>query len=174
MKHISTLIAATCLLASCNKETPASHAAPAVASEALLAVLSAEPKGEAQSIHVVRETARPGDEVTLKGRIMGNARPFVDGRAAFILGDPEIISACSDIPGDNCSTPWDTCCNTPEEKKTGTATIRITGENGQVLREGLEGVGGLENLATLTVTGNIAEGSSTDLLIVNATAIQLE
>ena len=135
-------------------------------------VLSAAPKGEAKSIHTVKASAKPGDEVTIKGRIMGNASPFVAGRSVFILGDPAIIAACNDKPGDECETPWDSCCNSPEEKKKGTATVQIVNADGRVLKEPLEGVGGLAKLSTVTVSGKIAEGSSADLLIVNATAIQ--
>ena len=78
----------------------------------------------------------------------------------------------NETPGDNCETPWDACCDSPEDKKRGTATIQILGADGRVLKEPVEGVGGLKNLATLTVTGKVAEGSSAELLIVNAKAIR--
>lgn len=175
MKPTYLLLATACLLASCKEkqESASSVPAPSAAqeSDALQSVLSAVPKGEAKSIHSVRASAKPGEEVTIKGRIMGNASPFVAGRSVFILGDPEIIAACNDKPGDECETPWDSCCNTPEEKKKGTATVQIVNADGRVLKEPLEGVGGLAKLATVTVSGKVAEGSSADLLIVNATAI---
>jgi hypothetical protein len=173
MKTTCLLIAAAALLASC-KEKPTQAAAPPAkeASAALTAVLATPPTGEPQSIHLVRSSAKPGDVVTLSGRIMGNATPFVEGRAAFILGDPNILTACNDTPGDKCETPWDVCCDSPEDKKRGIATIQIVDAEGRVLKESVEGVGGLEKLATLTVTGKVAEGSSADLLIVNARAIR--
>jgi hypothetical protein len=43
-----------------------------------------------------------------------------------------------------------------------------------VLKDGLDGVGGLVKLATVTVTGKVAGGSSADSLVVNATAIQVK
>jgi hypothetical protein len=49
-----------------------------------------------------------------------------------------------------------------------------TGADGRVLKDGLDGVGGLVKLATVTVTGKVAEGSSADSLVVNATAIQVK
>lgn len=137
-------------------------------------VLSTVPAGEAKSIVAVRASAKPGEEVTIKGRIMGSASPFVSGRSAFVLGDPQVITACSDNPGDGCETPWDACCNTPEEKKKGTATVQIVNAEGRVLKEPLEGVGGLAKLAKVTITGKVAEGSTADLLIVNATAIRTD
>jgi hypothetical protein len=174
------LAAAACLFASCKeKSAPATSAAttsaPAAAPGAeLTAILAAAPAGEAKAIHVVRTTAKPGDEITLSGRIMGNSKPFVEGRSAFILGDPELLTPCNEIPGDSCETPWDCCCDTKEDKKAGIATIQITGPDGRVLKDGLDGVGGLVKLATVTVTGKVAEGSSADSLVVNATAIQVK
>jgi hypothetical protein len=174
MKTIVTL-ATLCLLASCEKKSEpaaASTASKAAPSAELSKVLSAAPTGTAQAIHTARTTAKPGDTITLSGKIMGNESPFVAGRAAFILGDPEILTPCNEMPGDDCETPWDVCCETQDEKKQGTATIQIVDAEGRALKESLEGVGGLENLAKVTVTGKVAEGSSPDLLVVNATAIQ--
>ena len=173
------LAAAACLFASCKeKSAPANTtttSAPATAPSAgLTAILAASPAGEAKAIHVVRTSAKPGDEITISGRIMGNSKPFVEGRSAFILGDPELLTPCNEIPGDSCETPWDNCCDTKEAKKSGIATIQITGPDGRVLKDGLDGVGGLVKLATVTVTGKVAEGSSADSLVVNATAIQVK
>ncbi len=160
-------------LAACKEKPANTPATPVVeTSAALSAVFATPPAAESQAIHLVRSTAKAGDEITVSGRIMGHAQPFVEGRAAFILGDPAVLTACSDTPGDNCETPWDTCCDSPEDKKRGIATIQIVGGDGRVLKESLEGMGGLQKLATVTVTGKVADGSSADLLIVNAHAIQ--
>jgi hypothetical protein len=173
MKTTCLILATAALLASCGKKE-VSLTAPTVSapSTALSAVLAAAPTGEPKSIHLIRTTAKPGDEITISGKIMGNEKPFVEGRAAFILGDPEVLTPCNENPGDGCTTPWDTCCDSPEDKKRGTATIQIVGADGRVLKESLEGIGGLANLATVTVTGKVAEGSSADLLIIDAQAIR--
>lgn len=83
-----------------------------------------------------------------------------------------LITACSDKPGDACETPWDACRDIPEDKKKAIATIQIVNAEGRVLKQGLEGTGGIANLATLIVSGEVAEGSAGDVLIVNATAIR--
>jgi hypothetical protein len=172
MKTTCLLIASIALLASCKEQATQTTTSSREPGAALSAVLASPPKGEPKAIAAIRASAKPGDEITLNGRIMGNAKPFVDGRAVFILGDPDVLSACNENPGDNCETPWDCCCDSPEDKKRGTATIQIVGTDGRVLKEPVEGVGGLEKLAAATVTGKVAEGSSPDLLIVNATAIR--
>lgn len=161
------------LLVSCGKKSTETSVEVSVSkpSQSLTAVLAAAPAAGAKSIVSIRSTAKPGDEITVSGQIMGAAKPFVDGRAAFILGDPEVLTPCNKVPGDECETPWDACCDSPEDKKRATATIQIVGADGRVLKESIEEVGGLKNLAKVTVTGKVAEGSSADLLIVNASAI---
>ncbi len=176
MKPIHLAIAATCLLASCGKKETAGTAKPADPSapgRELLSILATTPTGTTQEIHLVRKTVKPGDEITIGGKIMGNEKPFIDGRAAFTLGDPAILTSCDEIPGDSCSTPWDACCDSKELKLEGLATVQVVGADGRVLKEGLEGVGGLANLAKVTVSGQVAEGSSPESLVVNATAIQV-
>jgi len=178
MKPTYLLLFTACILASCKENVtsaaPTSTHSTAEEEGILKNVLAATPEGEPKSIHTVRASSQPGKEITIKGRIMGNSNPFVAGRSAFILGDPEIIAACNDTPGDACETPWDSCCNSPEEKKKGTATIQIVNADGRVLKAPLEGVGGLVKLSKVTVSGTVAPGSSADLLIVNATAIRQE
>lgn len=174
MKTIIILLSSA-LLFSCNPEKPEAPAADIAPkpSAALEKVLSTAPTGTAQGIAAARASLKPGDEVTLSGRIMGTKSPFVEGRAVFVLGDPELLTPCNENPGDNCETPWDTCCDCPEDKKRGTASIQIVCDDGRVLKEGIEGIGGIEKLAALTVSGKVAEGSNPDLLIVNATALQV-
>lgn len=175
MKLIHLLSATVLLLSACKESQPPASTASAGTSSAdktlIENVFSTAPKGEAKAIRDVKGTAKPGDEVTLTGRIMGNEKPFVEGRAAFILADPSIISACSDKPGDECETPWDACCNTKEEKTKAITTIQIVNAEGRVLKQGLEGTSGLANLAHVTVSGVVADGSGGDVLIINATAI---
>lgn len=166
------LIASLALVA-CNKTEDSGSTTPAASAE-LMAVIDATVDAEPAAIHLARKTAQPGDTLTLKGWVMGNKSPFVEGRAAFILGDPEVITACSEKPDDHCATPWDNCCDAPEDIKRATATIQIVDAEGRVLKEGIEGVGGIEKLSKLKITGTVAEGSSEANLVLNATAIDLQ
>ena len=173
MKTTCLALATAALLASCEKkETTATTPTTSAPSTALSAVLSALPTGAPMPIHLIRASAKPGDVITVSGKIMGNEKPFVEGRSAFILGDPEVLTPCNEDPADKCTTPWDVCCDSPEDKKRGIATIQIVGADGRVLKESVEGVGGLVNLATVTVTGKVADGSSADALIINAQAVR--
>jgi hypothetical protein len=178
MKPIHLLSATVLFLAACKESQPTANTSPGESPSAektlMEQVLKTAPQGEAKAIKEVKASAKPGDEVTLTGRIMGNVKPFVEGRAAFMLADPSLITACSDNPGDECETPWDACCDSPEDKKKAIATIQIVNAEGRVLKQGIEGTGGLANLATVTVSGKVADGSAGDVLIVNATALRVD
>lgn len=128
---------------------------------------------DAQDIHVVRTTAKPGDEITLKGEAMGRGKVFVDGRASFILGDPTKLTPCNKIPGDGCETPWDACCDAKELKRVGIASIQIVGEDGRVLDGDIKGTDGLKELSVVTIKGTVAEGSTEDNFLVNAEKIHV-
>ena len=171
--HLAPLCAL--LLAGCGD--PESAAAPAAGgaqdTSSLDAVCVAEAPSGARAIHTARTAAKPGDELVLSGLVMGTAEPFVAGRAAFVLGDPEKLTPCNQRPDDECETPWDACCDSKEDKMAGTATIQVLGADGRVLKQGIEGVGGLGKLSKVVVKGTVAEGSSADALVLNATAIHV-
>ncbi len=128
-----------------------------------------------QAIHAIRETAKPGDQVVVSGVVMGRAKPFVDGRAAFVLGDPAKVTSCDKMPGekDHCKTPWDACCDSPEAKREGTATVQIIGSDGRVLKESLKGINGLKELSNVTLTGTIDKSSTAEALVINAQALHV-
>ncbi|RYD23836.1 MAG: hypothetical protein EOP88_02505 [Verrucomicrobiaceae bacterium] len=177
---IALALAASAALVSCDKKesgtsqsTGSSAPAATAPSATLTAVLAAAAAGEPTAIHTLRTSAKPGDEVTVSGKIMGNEKPFVDGRSAFILGDTEVLTPCNENPDDKCSTPWDNCCDSKEDKKRGIATIQVVDAEGRVLKEPIEGAGGLAKLSSVIVTGKVAEGSSADSLIINASAIRV-
>jgi hypothetical protein len=155
-------------LVSC-KDKPGAVTSTKEASPALAAVFDAAPTSEPASIHLVRDTVKPGSQLTLKGRIMGSQHPFVEGRAAFTLGDPEKLTPCED----GCETPWDTCCDDAEDIKVGTATVQIVDESGKVLKEPLRDARGLKPLSSVIVSGVVAQGSSPENLILNASAIKV-
>ena len=178
MKSITILTAALAVffLTSCEKSetTTTSSVAEAMAPDpALEKYFTAEPMADAGAIHVLRETAKPGDEITLKGEVIGREKVFVEGRAAFILGDPEKLTSCDKMPDDHCATPWDACCDSPELKKIGTASIQILGDDGRVVSGNIRGVKGLKELSEVTLKGTVDEASTKENLIVNATMIHV-
>jgi hypothetical protein len=105
---------------------------------------------------------------------MGREKVFVDGRAAFILGDPEKLTTCDKNPGDSCATPWDACCDSKELKRIGIASIQILGEDGRVIASELKGVNDLKELSSITVSGVVDQSSTEDNFVINAKQIHVE
>ncbi len=129
---------------------------------------------DAQDIHVARTTAKPGDEITIKGEVIGRKKVFVDGRASFIVGDPTKLTSCDKVPDDPCMTPWDACCDGPELKRIGIASVQIVGDDGRVLSGELKGTNGLKELSYVTISGVVAETSTEENLIINAAKIHVK
>ncbi len=125
-------------------------------------LLAAEPAA-AKSILQVREESQQGDEVVLVGRIGGDVNPWVEGRAAFSLVDLS-AKACSDIPGDNCPTPWDYCCETDKLVK-GKTLIKLVGDDGQPVATDARQLLGVKELDTLVVQGKAQRDDSGNLTI---------
>jgi hypothetical protein len=115
ISNILPLLLGAALLSSCNdkklEETPLAGPSP------LDAFLVAEAPSNPSQISEVMSSCKPGDEVVLAGEVMGRMEPFVNSRAMVMLGDPTRITPCNRIPGDECPTPWDTCCDDPEVLK---------------------------------------------------------
>jgi hypothetical protein len=167
-----TVLAASALfMSSCGKkaETQA-ETTPAIS---LDSYFTSSAPADAQPISAVRTSAKPGDSVTLTGLVMGREKPFVEGRAAFILGDPTKITPCNKMPDDHCDTPWDACCDTPEAKREGTATVQLLGDDQRVLKRSIKGEHGLKELSAVTLTGTVDKASTPEALIINATALHV-
>ena len=171
---ILSIALATFAMTACKESTNTTTSTETTATDpALEKFFTGEPIPAAQAIHIARTTAKPGDEITLKGDLIGRKKIFVDGRASFILGDPGKLTPCNEIPGDECPTPWDACCDSKELKKTGIASIQILGEDGRVLSGNLKGTKGMKELSSITLTGTVDKSSTEDNLVVNATKIHV-
>src|ERR1700691_3760089 len=71
-------------------------------------LLTAEPPG-AKGVLAVRKEAKDGEPITIVGRVGGNRKPLLEGRAAFTIVDSS-FKPCNERDGDTCETPWDYCC----------------------------------------------------------------
>jgi len=132
-------------------------------------LLENEPE-DAIPVGKARKQARPGETITVTGRIAGTMSPFTEGYAAVVLVDDE-IETCERIPGDECPTPWDACCEDPKKLQAMRLTVRVTGEQGMPVATGLKGVAGMKELDTLVVTGVVTDDSTDENLVLDATGI---
>ena len=141
------------------------------APHALSAVLLTEPPEDAVTITEARQNPAPGTRIILSGKVMGNENPIIKSRALLTLGDPAKITSCDLVPGDECPTPWDVCCDDPDVVTASIATIQVLDEQGKPRKAGLRGLGSLKELSSLIVVGEVAEGSNENNFLVNATGI---
>ena len=111
-----------------------------------------------------------GSTVKVHGQIMGNKKPFVEGRASFIIGDPAKISACED----ECDAPWDCCCDDKKTIAAAILSIQVLNQDGKVVKATIKGREGLKELSKVVVTGKVAPGSNDQFMVINAQEIYVE
>ncbi|MDB4623857.1 hypothetical protein OAF99_00465 [Akkermansiaceae bacterium] len=133
-------------------------------------VLSSAPD-KPLDIAVLRKSGKPGETVTFTGEVIGSDPVFMDGRAIMIMGDPKKLTACNKKPGDECERPWDVCCDDPDVITASIVTVQVVDDAGKPVKAGLRGVGGVKELSTVTVTGEVAKGSNDSNMLINATGI---
>ena len=149
------------LLAGCGSGDSASQTAASVAPIGKAYLLASEP-ADGKDVVAAREAAKDGEEVTVVGRIGGDTTPWVNGMAAFKIVDPAAKS-CSDIPGDNCPTPWDYCCESDLGQKT--ALVKVVGADGKPVSTDARELLGVKELQTVVVTGKAKRDDAGNLTI---------
>lgn len=149
--------------------SPASSGTAAVDPKISAVFVDAEP-ADAVIVSELRKTAKPGDTVTLVGKIAGAKTPFTEGFATAVVSDIA-LETCDLIPGDECPTPWDACCADPDHIKAVRLTIQVLGDDGRPVAQSLKGVNGLKELDPVVVTGTVTEGSTPENLILNVASL---
>lgn len=152
------LVAVLALALGCGKggDTPQGDAGgkdrtTAALTEARKALLDTEPSG-AKGVIETRKAAKAGEKVVLVGRIAGSEKPFVEGRAAFLVADMSIEPCPKE---ENCPTPWDCCCTPKEDLRDGTVQIKLVGSDGKTLNAGAKEALGVKELSEVVVTGTV-------------------
>jgi len=146
----------------CAEQSPPPTAATGSSNESSEYLLDSEPAG-AQDVIAVRESAEDGDEVLVVGRIGGSGNPWIEGRAAFSIVDGS-LRACSDIPGDECATPWDYCCET-DKLPQATALVKVVDPSGSLVASDARDLLNVEELSTVVVQGKASRDDSGNLTV---------
>ncbi|NNE36072.1 MAG: hypothetical protein HKN13_12595, partial [Rhodothermales bacterium] len=130
--------------------------------------LDAMPEG-AVEVAQAKQSVKEGDQVAVIGRIGGRMEPITASSGLFVIMDPA-LPACSDNPGDGCTTPWDYCCESQKTIATNAATVQLRDAEGNpiVLAEGE-----LKPLDRVAVVGTVAPRPNDDTLIVHATGVHV-
>lgn len=136
----------------------------------LLATKPADPL----EVGKAREAAIPGETIVVTGRVGGTRNPIAQKYASFVLLD-SAITMCHEMGDDHyCPTPWDACCEDPENLAASRTSILFYQENGQPVEFDLKRQANLNETDTVTVTGTVAENSTPDNLLIIADGIYIE
>ena len=141
-------------------ETPTTSESSSSGTKYLLSSAPADPR----DVIAVRESAENDQDVVVIGRIGGGTDPWVEDMAAFTLVDRS-LAACTDIPGDNCPTPWDYCCVT-DQLPGATTFVKVVDDQGQIVPTGARELLGVSELQTVVIKGKArkdADGNVTVL-----------
>lgn len=132
----------------------------------------AQAPAEARDVAVVRQEAKDGEEVVVRGRVGGRAKPFAEGRAVMLVTDLSLKSCVEE--GDACASPWDYCCTTPEEILARSATVQVVGADGKPLQASLEGYNGLKPLSEVIVKGKLQKSPDGKTALITATGLHVK
>ena len=139
----------------CSQEFENSQAAV----EGAKYLASAEPIG-ARGVSAVRETAQDDDQVVVVGRIGGGIKPWIEGRAAFVLVDAAVQLACKE--GETCSEGC-ACC--AEDLADATALVKFLNAEGRIVPIDARKLLGVKELDAVVVQGTAKRDPSGNLTV---------
>jgi hypothetical protein len=122
--------------------------------------LQSEPAG-ASDVLAAKESAKHNDEVAIVGRIGGDAKPWVDGLAAFTIVDVS-LKPCDDKEG--CETPWDYCCDVDAANKA-KAMIKVVDAQGNPVATDARELLAVKELNTVVVHGKAQRDDAGNLTV---------
>jgi len=128
--------------------------------------------GASMGVNGAKDTNNTDKILVVEGFIGGMKNPFTANRAVFVLGD-DSLETCDEIPGDNCPTPWDACCEDRRKIVNSTMSVQVIDHNGTIIDGTLEGVGGIEAGKRVKVKGRVSNQSTAQAFILKAQQIQL-
>jgi hypothetical protein len=109
--------------------------------------LSQEPAGAIEVLDA-REEAKDGEPIVIVGRLGGGLKPWIDGRAAFLLVDTRILPSCSD--GEKCEAGCPDCA---KEMLAASTMVKFLGEDGKILPVDARELLGVPEESTVVVRG---------------------
>ena len=135
---ISAALAAT----GCGSPLPASN--QSVDAKYLLA----DEPADAIEILDAKEQAKDGEAVVVVGRVGGGVKPWIDGRAAFLLVDTRILPTCNE--GEKCD---ENCPSCAEAMLSASTMVKFLGNDGKVLPVDARDLLGVKEQQTVVVRG---------------------
>jgi hypothetical protein len=95
-----------------------------------------------------KEQAKDGDAIVVVGRLGGGVKPWIDGRAAFLLVDTRILPSCNE--GEKCD---ENCPSCAEAMLSASTMVKFLGNDGKVLQVDARDLLGVKEQQTVVVQG---------------------
>jgi hypothetical protein len=164
-----TLFVCVTLIAACGRGDgdTQSQATPTNDAQTPEWLLTSAPTG-AVSVTEAKASADEGDRVVLRARIGGRKQPIAADSPAFTVMDLA-IPHCGQLHGDRCATPWDYCCETPENITQNAATVQLVDTDGNPLN--VDPTVELTELDEILIVGTVRPRPSPSVLTVAATGV---
>ena len=121
--------------------------------------LSQEPVGALEVLDA-KDKAEDGEPIVLVGRLGGGLKPWIDGRAAFLLVDTRILPSCAE--GEQCEAD---CPDCSKEMLAASAMVKFLGDDGKVLPVDARELLKTEEENTVVVRGIASRDASGNLSI---------
>jgi len=152
-----TVLSSVVVIAACSQQ-----AQPDAVPAASPYRLSSEP-ADARGVAEVRTSGKEDGMVVVVGRIGGDAKPWVDGMAAFLLTDTS-LTPCNARPGDACPTPWDYCCDL-DRLKDSKVMVKLVDKQGRVVKSDVRKLLGVKELDTVVIQGRVKRDDTGNVTI---------
>lgn len=162
LQGCAALVFSSAMMIGCGNSAPAPAEGAKSSTVNSKYLLASEPAGPLSVIEA-RKSAKDSAEIVLLGRIGGDVKPWVEGRASFLIVD-ESLKPCSEIPGDDCETPWDYCCDTDRLPKA-KATIKFVNDKGETLPTDARQLLGVKELQRVIVQGKAKRDDAGNLVV---------
>jgi len=170
---VATLCVALLAVSGCQKSNESESTSSGADSGLPASLFLAEAPTGVAPIATLKETAREGDTVTVRAIVGGKLKAYVTDRAVMTVIDVSVDNPCvSD--DDHCHTPWDYCCNAPEERLENMASVQIVDADGRPLAVDLGGIEQVSPLNTLIIQGTVGPRPDETTLVIHATGIYVE
>lgn len=108
----------------------------------------ADEPADAIEILDAKDQAKDGEAVVVVGRLGGGVKPWIDGRAAFLLIDTRILPSCNE--GEKCD---ENCPSCAEAMLSASTMVKFLGNDGKVLPVDARDLLGVKEQQTLVVRG---------------------
>lgn len=169
--HLTTTLTLGAFILLASACTPADDSSTDTTEPAASTLLLSEAPTGALSVSDARKQAQPGQAIQVSGQIGGTLKPFVDGYAAFVLADPELVFCDEMGDDDHCSTPWDACCEDSDKLQSMRVSVQFVDGEGNPIQEDLKSSIGLKELDNVAISGTVAESSTATNVIIHATGL---